>query len=141
MLNLSPNKQRPTVYTNFLLGSRTFFFFFSVGYLGQAKVFGCWILGFGIAFCFSLVQQGKFGMAWHGTESLVLYTTNKRTACNWKTRCFKLYPLLRDAPCMFLLEPGVDFRLCTTGRPTECMPSDLRVESLCSFHPSARRCK
>jgi len=40
MLNLSPNTQKPTVYTNFLLGSRTCFFLFSVTYFGQAMEFG-----------------------------------------------------------------------------------------------------
>jgi hypothetical protein len=134
MLNLSPNTQKPTVYTNFLLGSRTCFFLF-FGHLSWASE-GVWVLGFGIgiAFCFSPVQQGTFGMAWHGMESLVLYTTQR--PCNWKTRCFKLYPLIRDAACMFLLEPAIDFHLRIIGRPIEYMPSDF--VSLCSFHPSAR---
>jgi hypothetical protein len=139
MLNLSPNKQRPTVYTNFLLGSRTFFFLFSVGYLGQARVFGCWVLESHFAFHL----YSKESLAWHGMAWSLWFCTlqTRGQPCNWKTRCLRLYPLLRDAPCMFLLEPGVEFRLCMIGHPTEYMPPDLLVESLCLFHPSARRCK
>jgi hypothetical protein len=59
MLNLSPNTQKPTVYTNFLLGSRTCFFLFSVTYLGQAKVFGV----LGLHFAFHLYS--KECLAWH----------------------------------------------------------------------------
>ena len=64
MLNLSPNTQKPTVYTNFLLGSRTCFFLFSVTYLGQAKVFGCWALELGLHFAFHLYSKER--LAWHG---------------------------------------------------------------------------
>ena len=77
MLNLSPNTQKPTVYTNFLLGSRTCFLFLSfwVGHLGQAMEFGV------LVFKKRDMSLGSLGRillstctvreSLHGTESLV----------------------------------------------------------------------
>jgi hypothetical protein len=66
MLNLSPNTQKPTVYTNFLLGSRTCFFPF----LGRSfwASEGVWVLVLGSHFAFHLYSEE----IWHGTESLFL---------------------------------------------------------------------
>jgi len=63
MLTLFPNEPKTYGVHKFPLGIQNLFFSSRVGYLGQAKVFGCWVLGFGIAFCVVPVQQGTFGMA------------------------------------------------------------------------------
>ena len=104
--------------------------FFRSLILGKRRCLGAGLWNWDCILLFTCTARN----VWHGMESLVLYTTQR--PCNWKTRCFKFYPLIRDTACMFLLEPAIDFHLRIIGRPIEYMPSDF--VSLCSFHPSAR---
>jgi hypothetical protein len=53
----------------------------------------------GSHFAFHLYSEGK--SSWHGVLGVcTLLGTDKMTTCNWKTRSFKLYRLLRDVTCM-----------------------------------------
>jgi hypothetical protein len=116
--------QKPTVYTNFLLGSRTCFFLLGSAILGKRRCLGAgfWVLESHFALCL----YSKELLAWHSmARSLCFYTLpNYLQTCNWKTGRLILYPQLLDAACMFLpkpLIPGVGFCLHMADHPIECI--------------------